>query len=319
MPESPLGSALMASGLSALLTLTATTLAVQILQDYAWGLFVGAPFAMGFLAAVLYELKSPRGLGECMGVATLTVLFAGVAMLVLAFEGMICLIMAAPLAATLAAVGGAAGHAAMVPRHGRSAATLVCVPIVALPLMLGTDHLRPEPPPLLKVTSVVEIAAAPEVVWRHVVSFSNLPPPKELLFRMGIAYPKCAEIRGTGKGAVRHCVFSTGPFVEPIEIWDAPHLLRFSVTSNPAPMEEWTPYAEIHPPHLNGFLVSRKGQFRLTPTEDGGTLLEGTTWYHHSLWPARYWQFWSDSIIHTIHRRVLNHVKDLAEGMRPHG
>ena len=78
-------------------------------------------------------------------------------------------------------------------------------------------------------------------------------------------------------------------------------------------MQEWTPYREIHPPHLKGFLVSRQGQFLLTPLPNGGTRLEGTTWYYHNLWPAGYWQLWSDHIIHTIHRRVLDHVKQLSE------
>jgi len=101
--------------------------------------------------------------------------------------------------------------------------------------------------------------------------------------------------------------------VEPIDVWDAPHRLGFSVTQNPAPLEEWTPYRRIHPPHLDGFLVSRHGQFSLMPLPGGRTRLEGTTWYSHSMWPAAYWQVWSDYIIHRIHLRVLNHVKELSE------
>jgi hypothetical protein len=31
------------------------------------------------------------------------------------------------------------------------------------------------------------------------------------------------------------------------------------------------------------------------------------------MWPARYWRAWSDGIIHTIHRRVLEHVKRRSE------
>ena len=46
---------------------------------------------------------------------------------------------------------------------------------------------------------------------------------------------------------------------------------------------------------------------------NGRTLLEGTTWYQHGLWPAEYWRWWSDAIIHRIHLRVLNHVRMLAE------
>jgi hypothetical protein len=134
-----------------------------------------------------------------------------------------------------------------------------------------------------------------------------------MLFRAGIAYPIRAQITGQGPGAVRNCIFSTGPFVEPIEIWDEPRLLRFGVTANPAPMQEWTPYAHIEPPHLHGYFVSEKGQFLLTPLAGGRTRLEGTTWYRHTMWPAAYWHLWSDYIIHRIHLRVLNHIREEVE------
>ena len=116
--------------------------------------------------------------------------------------------------------------------------------------MVGAEHLvRPAPLLFTCETSVV-IDAPPEEVWRHVVSFSDLAPPTDWVFRTGLAYPIRARIEGTGVGAVRHCEFSTGAFVEPIEVWDEPRLLRFAVTSNPAPMKEWNPLFEIHPPHL---------------------------------------------------------------------
>jgi len=70
-------------------------------------------------------------------------------------------------------------------------------------------------------------------------------------------------IDGSGPGAVRYCEFSTGPFVEPIQVWDEPRLLRFQVTENPAPMHEWSPYAKVLPKHLHGYLVSKQGQFLL--------------------------------------------------------
>jgi hypothetical protein len=236
--------------------------------------------------------------------------------LVLAFEGVICLVMAAPLAFVLAVIGAVAGHAVQVSRRPRVPPHLFCIPILALPLMFTSEMLRSGRLPLLKVVTAIEVDAPVETVWKQVVEFSELPPPTEVLFKLGIAYPIRAEIQGHGRGAVRNCIFSTGPFVEPIEVWDEPHLLKFSVTSNPAPLQEWTPYHEIHPPHLNGFLVSEQGQFRLTPLPGGRTLLEGTTWYHHTMWPVGYWQLWSDQIIHAIHRRVLVHVKALAEGHR---
>jgi hypothetical protein len=133
------------------------------------------------------------------------------------------------------------------------------------------------------------------------------------MFRAGVAYPIRAQMLGSGVGVERHCVFSTGAFVEPLEVRDEPRLLKFSVTSNPAPTEEWTPYSHIDPPHLHGFLVSEGGQFLLTPVADGGTRVEGATWYRHELWPVGYWRMWSNAIIHRIHLRVLRHIRDEAE------
>ena len=166
----------------------------------------------------------------------------------------------------------------------------------------------------LEVRTAIEVNAPPEKVWNQVVAFAEIPPPKELLFRAGIAYPIRAEISGHGVGAVRHCIFSTGPFVEPIGVWDEPRLLRFGVTANPAPLNELSPYGKIQPPHLRGYFVSEKGQFSLTTLPGGRTRLEGTTWYQHTMWPAAYWHLWSDYIIHRIHLRVLEHIRTQAEG-----
>ncbi len=85
------------------------------------------------------------------------------------------------------------------------------------------------------------------------------------------------------------------------------------MASQPPPLRELSPWGATHPPHLEGFLRSRRGQFRLTALPGGRTLLEGTTWYENRMWPAAYWQLWSDELIHRIHRRVLEHVAQEAE------
>jgi hypothetical protein len=54
--------------------------------------------------------------------------------------------------------------------------------------------------------------------------------------------------------------------------------LAFRVTDQPAPMEELSPF-DVHPPHLDNFLVSRRGEVRLERLPDGRTRLVGTTWY----------------------------------------
>jgi hypothetical protein len=72
-------------------------------------------------------------------------------------------------------------------------------------------------------------------------------------------------------------------------------------------------FLAIHPAHLDHYLQSRQGEFLLEGWADGRTRLVGTTWYSNRMWPAAYWNLWSDYIIHRIHGRVLTHIKKLAE------
>jgi hypothetical protein len=223
--------------------------------------------------------------------------------------------MAAPLALPLAAFGGVCAYGVQKYRtFPNDAPAFLAILLLFTPGIEFLEHALARPSPVFIVRSSIDVQAPPEKVWQEVIAFTEIPPPTELMFRAGIAYPVRAQMFGTGPGAERHCVFSTGAFVEPIEIWDAPHRLKFSVTSNPPPMQEWTPYSHVDPPHLHRFLVSEGGQFLLTALPDGGTRLEGTTWYHHGLWPSSYWRLWSDEIIHQIHLRVLRHIRDEAEG-----
>lgn len=314
IPRTGFGSAVLAICLAAAVALLMTWFGTVALRGYGWALFVGLPFCMGFMAVLIYTHHETRGARECLMVANLTVILAGLGMLLFAMEGVICIIMAAPIAFVLASIGGTVGYLIQATlRRANDSSRLFSGVILAMPLLMSLESGSPPELPLLEVKTALVVNASAQTVWSNVVSFSQLPPPTEFIFRLGVAYPVRAEIRGRGPGAIRHCVFSTGPFVEPIEIWDEPRLLGFSVKENPPPMQEWTPYREIHPAHLDGYLESRRGQFRLVPLDDRRTLLEGTTWYCHRLWPARYWQVWSDWIIHQIHLRVLTHVKALSE------
>jgi hypothetical protein len=162
---------------------------------------------------------------------------------------------------------------------------------------------------LHEVKSSVVIDASPPKVWAHVVAFRPIPEPRDLAFRLGIAYPRSARIEGSGVGAVRYCEFSTGAFVEPITHWEPGWRLAFDVAEAPPPLRELTPFAEVTPPHLDGYLRARRGEFRLRPLPNGRTRLEGSTWYELRLAPEPYWQIFSDYLIHRIHSRVLQHIK----------
>jgi hypothetical protein len=309
-PESDRGAAA-AGVLAGLLTaLGGTLLSAQVFEVYGAGLFIGTPVAMGFVSASLFNVHRPQSLSKTLGVSMASLAIAGALIFALAWEGLICLAMALPIALPLVFIGGIAGYSVM---RFRPANIEVIVPLGLL-LLPGMMSVTPElSAPPLQVRTQIEIAAPPEVVWRNVVTFSDLPKATEWYFKAGIAYPQRATIRGQGKGALRRCEFSTGAFIEPITAWEAPRRLAFGVTAQPPTMHELS-FAKITPPHLgDSYIRSERGEFLLEPLPNGHTRLTGTTWYRLNFMPTEYWRLWSDAIIHRIHSRVLDHIRDLSE------
>jgi hypothetical protein len=306
-------SGLVALAITVPLTVLAVVLGAQVLQSYGFSLFVGAPFALGMFSVLLFGFSRPQPLGACLGVAMVAGALVGFAIIVIALEGIICLIMAAPIAFVLILLGALVGYAIQArPWLNDQMATLLLAVVILLPALMAAESANEPEPVVRAVHTAVVIDAPPDKVWPHVIAFPPLPEPDGWLFRTGIAYPQRAEIHGRGVGAVRQCVFSTGTFVEPIEVWDPPLRLGFRVSEQPEPMREWSPYA-IHPAHLDHYLQSHQGEFLLEGLPDGRTRLVGTTWYSNRMWPDPYWGLWSDYIIHRIHGRVLTHIKKLAE------
>jgi len=131
---------------------------------------------------------------------------------------------------------------------------------------------------------------------------------------LGIAYPIEARIKGEGLTADRECRFSTGSFKEPILVWEPGKHFAFSVADEPLLMKETSPYENIYVRHLEDHdFQPERADFVLVQLPNGSTRLEGTTTYQNKMWPGMYWRLWADAIIQSIHNRVFNHVKDLAE------
>ncbi len=279
--------------------------------SYGAVLFFATPLVMGMVAGFLYNRPVSHSTPETLGMGALVMVAAGGVLVALAFEGLICLVMAVPIVMPLSIAGALLGKwIAEATRAGMAHLTIV---VLTLPLLAGAESLVTSTPEY-EILTVVEVAAPPAVVWRRIVEFPDIPPPEDWFFRSGIACPLRARIEGTGVGAVRHCEFTTGDFVEPITVWDEPHRLAFDVAEQPDPMVELSPWRHVHPPHLNDrSLQSRRGEFRLVDLGAGRTRLEGRTWYVFDIHPQGYWTLWSDLSIHAIHRRVLDHIKRLAE------
>ena len=250
--------------------------------QYGIALFILTPLFIGAGSTILYGLKKEITKREAwlIGLLTLGIFTAG--LLVFAIEGVICIAMAAPFGLLLTWVGSLIGYA-IINKTPNNAPTAMLILIGIIPTMAFIE--KDSEPTLTSVVTSIVIIADPQTVWKNVVEFPQLDEPTELIFKTGIAYPINAKIEGTGVGAVRHCNFTTGSFVEPITVWDEPQLLKFDVVEQPAPMKELS-FWDIDAPHLQDYFVSKQGQFKLTVLPNGKTLLEGTTWYYHNIKPT---------------------------------
>lgn len=303
--------AFIAVGLTAIVCWGFAYLATNVFRDYAWGLFIWLPFVLGAASTLLYGYNNNVTRPKLFGISMWTLVVFCVGLLTFAWEGLICMIMAFPIGLFFTWIGHWIGYQILKSKVGNTSATVLLL-FVSVPSLMAFENIKPDKQDVRSVTTTIEIDATPEQVWKNVVAFPQLKEPTEFIFQTGIAYPINATIQGQGIGAVRHCNFSTGSFVEPITVWDEPRLLRFSVDEQPEPMKEISFY-DIHPNHLHGYWVSKQGQFKLTKLVNGHTLLEGTTWYVNKINPDFYWTIWSDYIVHKIHKRVLEHIKSQAE------
>lgn len=302
--------------LSVIVTLVISALiggvSIHGIGEYGWTVFVVVPIIIGFLPPYLVGMVQEIGKFESFKLSFLTLVFALIGLLLFAIEGLICIAMASPLLVVAILIASYFGYKVnkgkwINPTNSSIGLIVLCVTSMGFDVISESDNLIP-------VKTKITVNAPIENVWHNVVTFNKIDTPNDWIFKTGIAYPTDATIKGTGVGAVRYCNFTTGSFVEPITTWNEPNLLQFDVIEQPIPMNEFNPFWDIHPPHLDGYFLSRKGQFKLTKLANGSTELEGTTWYKLDILPQQYWKQWSDFVIHRIHQRVLNHIKKEAEG-----
>ena len=299
------------AGILAGLAIGLTMMAISVFGMHRYGiaLFLGTPFLIGAVSAFLFNrhiVATPR---QTTHVVLLSLLASAGALVFASAEGLMCIAMAFPLAFGIAMLGAMVGRA--IALRGNYPLSHAVFGVLLLPASAPLLDSAPAHP-LREVRSAVEVDAPVDVVWRRVIAFPALPEPTDLVSRSGIAYPLGARIEGEGVGAVRYCEFSTGAFVEPITAWEPGNRLAFDVAASPPPLRELSPYGRVVAPHLDGFFLARRGEFRLIPLAGGRTRLEGSTWYELQLQPHVYWAVLSDRLVGRIHDRVLRHIQNVS-------
>lgn len=297
-----------------------------------WSSVLLGPFLNGFLFVMLYWYLGGRrdaarplpryvelglGLPAIMAGLQLLVLF------VLLLEGIICLLMAAPFYLFFTVIGSSLAYAmlrALNPRHSGRPVLWCLAMVLVLPgsgQILENRWVRQAEP--ASVTTAIVIEAPPETVFRYVGGFPPIPadqPPRHPAdgwFLLGLPAPQVSTLACEGPSCRRTCQFSQNIVLEErVTAYQPGRVLAFDVLSVVGPQNRVTG-VDTHVMPGGVYFDNRTGRFELIALPGGRTLLRGTTGYtvHSSI--NGYARLWADHLLHVIHRRVLEHIKALAE------
>lgn len=276
---------------------------------YGWGLFVMTPLLVGMTTGYLANRRSLLPPGRTAVVVLSAAALGTVALVMFALEGLVCILLAAPLGALMAIVGGSIGRAIARAGHAREK-PLICVAL--LPALFALEAAMPPSVPI-ESTSSIEIAASPAAVWTALTSDQVISSSPGLIGATGLAFPTRAHLMGSGVGAERLGTFSTGVARERVTEWLPQRRLAFVVLRQPPAMEEMSPYRRVHAPHVNGYFDTGLTRFSLAPMPGGGTRLTVDTSHVLRLDPALYWEPFARLAISLNVQRVLEDVRSKAQ------
>jgi len=292
------------------LTLLAVAISTLVFGVYGFGIFLGSPFVIGLITAYLANRKRDIGVSRTTKLVLGATVLGGIGLVLAALEGIVCIVLASPLAFGTAWIGGLLGHSLAVAT--RRSPSQILPGVALLPLLFALESVLPATTSF-DTTQAIEVNAPPEAVWRSLVHMTSIDVPLALPFRLGVAYPLRGEIVGEGVGALRYGEFSTGTAIERVTEWIPNQKLAFAVLNEIPAMRELSPYRNVHAPHVVGYFRTSSTSFELMPRPGGGTEVIERTSHELKLDPVLYWLPLARWMVHENNARVLAHIRGQAE------
>jgi len=294
------------------LIVVAVLVSAVTLGAYGWGLFVMTPFSVGCTTAYLANRRNDLDRHQNQLLVMSATGLGGLALLLFALEGLVCILLIAPLALGLAAVGGAIGRGLARERNDSERGLMA---LALLPAVFALEAAMP-PAAAIETHASVDIAAPPEAVWRALTDGTPIAAGPGLVGASGLAYPIRGQLLGAGVGAARIGYFSTGIARERVTRWEPGRALAFAILAQPPAMEEMSPYRRVHAPHVRGYFSTADTRFALRRLRNGGTRLTLAASHVLRIDPIPYWEPLARWAAGANGRRVLEDVKAKAEHRR---
>jgi uncharacterized protein YndB with AHSA1/START domain len=273
------------------------------------------PYALGMLTAAMVPRERRFPWLYWLFMPWISVGLMLVAAAALALEGWICILMASPVLITMGMLGGATLGLVATFRRSRSAPKPMVVAALALPFLVGPAESRiPPADDLRTVTTVVDIDAPPETVWRNVVRVPLIRDDEQsvgLFQKVGIPKPLEATIDRDGVGALREARFAGGiRFHERVTEWEPERRLGFTITADAdsIPAEVLDAHVRVGGEHFDVVF----GRFTLE-SHGRGTRLHLESQHHLRTHLNFYAHLWTDAVMRDIQSNICRVIRRRAE------
>jgi len=243
-----------------------------------------APIAMGAVTVYVAELRERRTWSYyfVMG-AAVNVLFVFGTLLIL-IEGLICVILAAPMFALLGGIAGVLAGAAC--RLSRRWARPTVYSLTVLPLLLGTVESKlPVPKEISTVERSITVAAQPADVWAQLTTAPAIRPEEVddgWAYRIGVPLPESALTSDGSPGeVVGHIRMGKGIHFEQVAAdWEPGRRVRWLNRFAP---DSFPPHALDDHVRIGGkYFDLMDVDYSLQPHDDGTTTLRVAVSYRVS-------------------------------------
>jgi hypothetical protein len=275
------------------------------------------PYALGVLTAALApsNLRLPWVYWPLMPLVSVVLMLAAAS--ALALEGAICILMASPILCVMGVLGGVTvGIVTSVRRRGAPRALVASC--LVLPFAFGPIEARVAPADDLRtVTTIVDIDASPESVWRNVVRVPTIRDEEQttsVFQRVGIPRPLEATLSGEGVGALREARFAHGiVFHERVTEWQPGRLLGFTITAEAGSISDdvLDAHVRVGGPHFDVVY----GRFTLEP-QGRGTRLHLASRHHLRTHLNLYAHLWTDAVMRDIQSNICKVIRRRSESGR---
>jgi hypothetical protein len=285
----------------------------------SFGFILLMPFAMGFIAVYVAEIRRPQSKIVWSFLPWAPVAGALAASMLALLEGAICVIMFAPLALLLSTLGGLAGGVAARSIRNSHARRVTMSCVMALPLFtMLLERPAVGPLELRRVENVIDIRATPDVVWRNierVPAIRREELPNSWSRRIGFPDPVEATLSYEGVGGIRNASFAGGLlFIETVDVWEPRQRLGFTIVAqtDQIPATTLDEHVRVGGPYFDVL----RGEYRLEPLANGVTRLHLSSRQRVSTDFNWYAHLWTDAVMSDLQSRILVVIRHRCENRK---